>query len=160
LAARDQTNVTMGNNWVRGNLTNYELHTESERGFGADLSFTREAPSAREGGGGSGKTYFDPSLTQYLGWLIALPSANVQGNLTYGGQTFQVEGSGYHDHNWGTFDYNKVLDRWYWTRSDFGNYTLDAAVSIASGLYGYQPFTAFYLAKGNQVIFPAREVTE
>jgi hypothetical protein len=105
-------------------------------------------------------TYFDPSLTQYLGWLIALPSANVQGNLTYGGQTFQVEGSGYHDHNWGTFDYNKVLDRWYWTRPDFGNYTLDAAVSIASGLYGYQPFTAFYLAKGNQVIFPAREVTE
>jgi len=40
-----------------------------------------------------------------------------------------------------------VLDQ-----SDFGNYTLDPAVSIASGLYGYQPFAAFYLAKGNQVI--------
>jgi CrtC N-terminal lipocalin domain len=151
LAARGQTNVTMGKNWVRGNLTNYKLHAESDRGFGADLSFTREAPSSR-GGGGSGKFYFDPSLTQYIGWFIAQPSASVQGNLTYGGQTYQVQESGYHDHNWGTFDFNKVLDRWYWTRADFGNYTLDAGLQIASEFYDYQPMPAFYLAKGNQAL--------
>ena len=78
LAARGETNITMSNNWVRGNLTNYELHAKSDRGFGADLVFTREAPSTR--GGGSGKFYMEPSLTQYIGWFIALPSASVQGN--------------------------------------------------------------------------------
>jgi hypothetical protein len=42
------------------------------------------APSAR-GGGGSGIVYFDPSLTRYVGWFIALPSAKVEGTLTYNG---------------------------------------------------------------------------
>jgi predicted secreted hydrolase len=79
--------------------------------------FTRESPSMRGGGGGegTGKFYFDPSLTQYVGWFEAQPSAKVQGNLTYNGQTYQVQGSGYHDHNWGTADFNKMLDHWHWT---------------------------------------------
>jgi hypothetical protein len=88
----------MGNNWFQGNLTNYELHAKSNRGFGADLIFKSDAPSAR-GGGGSGKTYYDPSLTKYFTWFMVLPSGMVQGNLTYDGQTHEVKGRGYHDHN-------------------------------------------------------------
>jgi hypothetical protein len=76
----------------------------------------------------------------------------VQGNLTYGGQTYQVNGTGYHDHNWGTFDFNKVLDRWYWAGTDFDNYTIDAGVQIASEFYNYQPLPAFYLAKGKKTL--------
>jgi hypothetical protein len=45
LAARDQTNVTMSENWVRGDLKTYELHTESDKGFGVDLVVTRESLS-------------------------------------------------------------------------------------------------------------------
>lgn len=141
----------MGKNWVRGNLTTYELHAESDKGFGADFVFTREGPSMR-GGGGTGKFYFDPSLTQYIGWFVALPSAKVQANLTYNGQIHQVQGSGYHDHNWGTVDFNKVLDHWHWTGGTIGNYTLDAGLQIASSFYDYQQLPAFYLAKGNQVL--------
>jgi hypothetical protein len=141
----------MGKNWVRGNLTNYELHVESPRGLGADLNYVADAPSAR-GGGGSGKTYYDPSLTQYFTWFIALPSGTAQGNLTYNDQTHEVQGRGYHDHQWGTVDLNKVLDRWYWTRADVGNYTIDAGLNVASSNYGYQQLPVFYVAKGNQIL--------
>jgi hypothetical protein len=50
LAAHDQANVTIGENWVRGDLKTYELHTEPDKGFGADLVFTCEGPSMRGGG--------------------------------------------------------------------------------------------------------------
>jgi len=145
-AARGEANVTMGKNWLRGNLSTYELHVESRNGYGANLIFTRAAPSTRIGE--TGINYFDPFLTQKGGWFIALPYAKVQGTLTYNGQTHQVQGNGYHDHNWGTFDYNKVLDRWYWTRAHIGNYTLDLAMRVASSFYNYQQSPAFYLAKG------------
>nr|WP_226987263.1 lipocalin-like domain-containing protein [Candidatus Nitrososphaera evergladensis] len=149
-AARGQTNVTMGENWVRGNLTNYQLHVQSAKGYGADLTFTREAPSSRFGG--TGKEYWDPSLTQYSAWFVAMPSAKVKGTLTYDGEAHPVQGSGYHDHNWGTVEYNKVMDHWYWSRANFGNYTLDLALRVASSFYDYQQLPAFTLAKGNQVL--------
>jgi hypothetical protein len=34
LAARNTLNVTMGNNWVRGDLKTIKLQAESPRGFG------------------------------------------------------------------------------------------------------------------------------
>lgn len=67
LAARGQANVTMYENWVRGDLKIYELHVECDKGFGADLMFTRESPSMRGGGEGTGKFYFDPSLNISVG---------------------------------------------------------------------------------------------
>jgi hypothetical protein len=115
------------------------------------LVFNREAPSAR-GGGGSGIVYFDPSLTRYVGWFIALPSAKVEGTLTYNGQTHHVHGEGYHDHNWGTVSFNHVLDRWFWTTGHFGNYTLDAGLQVTTSYYNHQQLPAFYLARGNQVL--------
>jgi hypothetical protein len=61
LAARNTLNVTMGNNWVHGDLKTIRLHAESPKGFGADLVFNSAAPPGRFGG--SGLWYFDPSLT-------------------------------------------------------------------------------------------------
>jgi hydroxyneurosporene synthase CrtC len=150
-AARNQANITTGNNWMRGDLKTYHVHFQTSRGLGADLVFNREAPSAR-GGGGSGIVYFDPSLTRYVGWFIALPSAKVEGTLTYNAQTHHVQGEGYHDHNWGTVSFNQVLDRWFWTTGHFGNYTLDAGLQVTTSYYNHQQLPAFYLARGNQVL--------
>ena len=41
---------------------------------------------------------------------------SVTGTLTYGGVEHEVEGEGYHDHNWGDFSYPKYLSRWHWGR--------------------------------------------
>jgi len=34
-------------------------------------------------------------------WTVALPKAFVEGEITVKGKTFNVKGTGYHDHNWG-----------------------------------------------------------
>ena len=150
-ATRNQANITLGNNWLRGDLKTYHVHFQTPRGLDGDLVFNREAPSAR-GGGGSGIVYFDPSLTKYIGWFIPLPSAKVEGTLTYNGQTHNVHGEGYHDHNWGTVNVNQVLDRWFWTTGHFGNYTLSAALMVTASYYNHQQLPTFFLAKGNQVL--------
>ena len=57
MAARNTVNVTMGNNWVRGDLKAIKLHVASPRGFGTDLVFNSVAPPSRFGG--AGLWYFD-----------------------------------------------------------------------------------------------------
>jgi predicted secreted hydrolase len=149
-AARNTVNVTIGKNWVRGDLDTIQLHAESPKGFGADLVFNRTAPPTRFGG--AGMWYFDPSLTQFSAAFDPMPDATVKGNLTYDGQTVQVQGDGYHDRQWGNVNWNQVLDRWFWTTGHFGNYTIDIGTQISSPFFNYQPVSTIYLAKGNQVL--------
>jgi predicted secreted hydrolase len=155
-AARNQNNVTIGKNWVHGDLNKYELHAESQKGRGADLVFTRDAPSWQAG---NSKWYFDKSLTQYLGWFPAVPSAKVEGTLTYNGQSHEVQGTGYHDHNWGTVDMNKVIDNWYWGQGRLGNYTVVFFPFVGSSFYNYQQLPILYLAKGNDILIGDTSLT-
>jgi hypothetical protein len=39
------------------------------------------------------------------------------GTITINGETVQVEGSGYHDHNWGNAPMNALVGGWYWGRA-------------------------------------------
>lgn len=149
-AAKNTVNVTIGKNWVRGDLDTIELYAESQKGFSADLVFDRTAPPTRFGG--AGMWYFDPSLTQFSAAFDPMPDASVKGNLTYDGQTVQVQGDGYHDRQWGNVNWNQVLDRWFWTTGHFGNHTIDIAVQVSSPFFDYQPISTMYLAKGNQVL--------
>lgn len=152
-ASRNQNNLTIGKNWVHGDLNAQVLHFDShEKGLGADLVFTRDAPGWQAG---NGKWYFDKSLTQYWGWFPAFPSAKVQGTLTYGGQVHKVQGNGYHDHQWGTVDMNKVLSYWYWGQGRLGNYTVIFFPVVTSSDYNYQHLPILYLAKGNNLLVGA-----
>jgi len=149
-ASRNQNNVTIGTNWVRGDLNTQELHFDpQQKGLGADLVFTRDAPGWQAG---NTKWYFDKSLTQYFAWFPAFPSAKVEGTLTYNGQVHKVQGSGYHDHQWGTVDMNKVLNYWYWGQGRLGNYTVVFFPFVASSFYNYQQMPIFYVAKGNDTL--------
>ena len=62
-------------------------------------SFKSAAPPTRFGG--SGMWYFDPSLTRFSATNDPMPFAKINGNLTYGGQSHSVEGTGYIDNQWG-----------------------------------------------------------
>jgi hypothetical protein len=151
LAARNTLNVTMGYNWVRGDLKTIKLHAQSAKGFGADLVFNSAAPPSRFGG--SGLWYFDPSLTQISGLIDPMPYALVQGNLAYDGKAHQIQGTGYHDRQWGTINWNRDIDSWYWSTGHYGNYTIDIGLQVASEDYSHQQISSMYLAKGNQVIY-------
>jgi hypothetical protein len=152
-ASRNLNNVTIGKNWVHGDLNTYQLHVEMpKQGLGANLVFTRDAPGWQAG---NTKWYFDKSLTQYWAWFPAVPSAKVQGTLTYNGQVHKVQGAGYHDHQWGTVDMNKYLNNWYWGQGHLGNYTVVFFPFVASSDYNYQQLPILYLAKGNNLLVGA-----
>ena len=50
-------------------------------------------------------------------WTVPIPTANVTGTISFKGKTEKVNGTGYHDHNWG-YSPTTVLQNigWYWGR--------------------------------------------
>ena len=154
-AAKESCDVRIGPNWTRDEpstgsgqrLHRYEVHVESGN-LAADLTFTGIVPPWRPG---AGKAYFG-DLDHFFGWLPSIPYGTVEGTLTYDGQTRNVKGTGYHDHNWGNIGLNEVMDHWYWGRAHIGEYTLIYVDQIASNKYGNIHMPVFLLAKGTEIL--------
>jgi hypothetical protein len=154
-ASKETCDVRIGPNWTKGDLHTYQLHIEMESpstGSGttisADLTFTGLVPPWRPG---AGKSYFGDT-EHYFAWLPSIPYGTVKGTLTYDGQTHHVEGTGYHDHNWGNVGLNEVMDHWYWGRAHIGDFTLIYVEQVGAKEYGYTRMPVFMLAKGDQIL--------
>jgi predicted secreted hydrolase len=146
-AAKEGCDVRIGANWTKGDLHTYQVHIELD-GLGADLVFTGVVPPWRPG---AGKSFFG-DLDHYFAWLPSIPFGTVSGTLVYDGQTHEVNGTGYHDHNWGNVGLNEVMDHWYWGRARVGDYTLIYVEQIGAKAYGYTRMPVFLLAKGDKII--------
>lgn len=152
---RERPEVQLATHWLRGDLHRYEVHVDLGD-LAADLIFEGVVPPWRPG---AGKVYFG-DFAHYFAWLPAIPFGTVSGTLRYAGQTHTVRGTGYHDHNWGNVDLNKVWDHWYWGRAHVGDYTLIFVEQVATPAYGRAKLPVFLLAKGREVLigdgFPLR----
>jgi len=146
-AAQDRCQVRIGPNWVHGNLQRYELHAEAE-GMGADLFFTSLVPPWRPG---AGKVFFGGEQ-RYFAWLSAIPFGRVEGCLTYEGKTVPVQGTGYHDHNWGNVNLGQVMSRWTWGRAHVGEFSTIFVEQVARKAYGSQRIPVFMLARGGKIL--------
>lgn len=49
------------------------------------------------------------------------------GTITINGETVEVKGSGYHDHNWGNAPMDHILDNWLWGRAQVDGITVVAS---------------------------------
>ena len=74
------------------------------------------------------------------------------GTLTYDGQTVEVEGSGYHDHNWGNAPMNNVLSEWYWGRGEVGDIAVVFVTVWFSEAYNRTETHTLYLANGTEIL--------
>lgn len=142
--------VRIGPCWAKGDLQRYEIHAEAE-GAGADLVFTRGAPSWRPGAGFS---YMNPKKTTYFAWVAPIPYGTVEGSLTYEGKTWQVTGTGYHDHNWGNASPGLAIDHWYWGRAHVGDFSIifTQISTVKVPRIGVMKLPVFYLAQGDQIL--------
>lgn len=160
-ASVEKCDVRLGPNSVVGDLARYEMHIEVE-GLTADIVIERGAPSWRPG---AGVTYFDKDEKHYLAWVVPVPYGTLQATVVEGGETKQLVGSGYHDHNWGNKLMGSFLDHWYWGRAHVGEYTLVYVRMTTKYVFpiGQYNLPTFYLAKGDEVItdelLPLRLVT-
>lgn len=146
-ASKQGCDVKLGSNWTHGDLHRYELHA-AHQGITTDLVFTGLVPAWRPG---AGKAYFG-DLDHSFGWLPSIPYGSVEGTITIDGQTYNVRGSGYHDHNWGNVGLNDVMDHWYWGRAHLGEYTLIFVQQIGAASYGGTAMPVFMLARGSEIL--------
>ena len=64
---------------------------------------------------GSGRISIKNS-NYFFSWLVAQPRAEVQGVISIKNKRINIDGIGYHDHNWGNISLISLLDSWSWGR--------------------------------------------
>jgi hypothetical protein len=91
-------------------------------------------------------------------WFVVIPRANVTGSytITYSDgskRKVNVNGIGYHDHNYGSAPFNLHLKSWYWGRAYTKDKTLIYAKFIPQtpNLFGIKPETLLYFADARKV---------
>jgi len=60
---------------------------------------------------------------EFFSWNIPLPRALATGQIKVDGEHIEVNGTAYHDHNWGNLNIRKYLIGWIWARFFFDDFT-------------------------------------
>jgi len=152
-SSAEHCDVRILDSTFQGDLETYTLHVEADD-MVVDLTLDREVPSWRPG---AGKVYFDADRTQYLGWVVPVPHGAATGTVTVGDRTWDVTGTGYHDHNWTNTDISKPIDHWYWGRGHIGPYTTLYIVAGGSRRWGHAPLKLFMLAEDDRIMISGAE---
>ena len=139
--AKERCCVRMGENVFEGDLKNYHIYFKNDR-VEADLYFKGSTPSWRPD---TGHIFFNEK--KYFAWLPSIPEGRVSGTLIVDGETIEVGGTGYHDHNWGNTGMFWLMHHWYWGRAKIGDYQIISSYITAHEKYGYEHFPIFFLAK-------------
>ena len=148
-ASRDKCDVQVKDSFMRYKENgNYEVHVAIDD-ITFDCLMKPKAPMWRPG---TGFAYYGDAMDKYLAWFVAVPAADLTAKLAMGSQVKDLEGSGYHDHNWGNEEMQNLINHWYWARVVFDNYTMIASDEATTKKYGYTRLDAFMLAKDGKII--------
>ncbi len=146
--AKDRCDVKIGECRCRGDLKHYDVVFKGKT-MSATLTLDGTILAWRSQ---TGSIFFGDNEEHYFAWLPAIPEGSAVADVTYGGKTLHLEGSGYHDHNWGNISMLKLMHHWYWGRAKIGDYKVISAWITGEKKYGYKDFDVFLLAKGNKIL--------
>jgi hypothetical protein len=147
-ASTDGCDVHIGPNRFVGDLHVYDIHVETDE-ITVDVTITGTVPAWRPK---TGHFVFEADDHRYFGWLPSVPQGEVQASITLGGDTVEVTGVGYHDHNWGNCPMMDVIDHWYWGRGQAGPYTVIACMVYGAERYGLAQFPIFMVAGDGRIV--------
>ncbi len=154
-ASTERCEVSCGDSTVSGSYSAYEVHLVGD-GTEAHLRFVSLLPGwARGDGSVVIGSYGRPET---FGWCVPQPRARVTGTLTYGGVAHEVVGEGYHDHNWGDFNFTKYLNRWYWGRVTTPDLTMVFADVVTRSTCGRVHMPFLLIARGDRLAFETYEM--
>lgn len=100
----------------------------------------------------TGHATFGDEELEYMGWFVAQPKSIVLGTLSIDGKKVQLNGTGYHDHNWGTGFMLNQFNHWYWGRATIGEYTFITANMVSTKRYGNSVSNIFMLGKDGVIL--------
>ena len=146
--ATDRCDVKIGENRIWGDLKHYDIIFRGKR-LRANVSLTNTVPAWRSQ---CGPILFGDNEEYYFNWLPSVPEGDCVSELTFDGKEMHLEGSGYHDHNWGNISMLKLMHHWYWGRAKIGDYKVISSWITAEKKYGYKDFDVFMLAKNGVIL--------
>jgi hypothetical protein len=153
-ASSETCDVRVGDSYMRGSFPRYEVSMEAE-GDRVDLVFESEVPGWKPGKGANIVPF---PLFKTMGWLVPVPRAKVSGALSLGGRTLEVEGHGYHDHNWGEAPIFHVVDNWHWGHIVSGDLGITWADITMNRSLGYQRAYLFLLSRAERLIYESSDI--
>lgn len=146
---KEQCDVKIGPCWCKGDLKHYDAVFKGKN-MSATLSLDGTINAWRSQ---TGSIFFGDNEEHYFAWLPAIPEGRAVADVTYdGGKALHLEGSGYHDHNWGNISMLKLMHHWYWGRAKIGDYKVISSWITGEKKYGYKDFDVFMLAKGDKIL--------
>lgn len=95
----------------------------------------------------------------YFAWFVAQPASEINAILTIDGEITELNGTGYHDHNWGNIAMNEVINHWYWGRAQVGDYSIIACDIISEENTGYTRLPVFMIAKDGEILDDDQSLT-
>ncbi|MET4898574.1 hypothetical protein RN629_15675 [Sphingomonadaceae bacterium jetA1] len=152
--SQDHCDTKLGKHFFRsidGGMDRYHVYVDptEARGFGVDLILERTVPSYRPG---TGRWDVDGC---HFSWFCAVPGANAKGQLFVDGETVEVQGNGYHDHNWGNVPMDRILSDWLWSRAEVeGTTVVSASVRFRQDVGGRET-PLLYVARGDDILVDA-----
>ena len=130
-----------GSDWCRGDYCTYDIHFEPTNGVGADLHYEALTDPFRQG---TGIIAFGDN-DEFYHTDIAVPKCKVSGKLYYDGKEVEVQGLGYHDHQWMNTAHMTLYHHWLWGRMYTDRYTVYIYDFVAANRYGYKQLPFFGL---------------
>jgi hypothetical protein len=153
-SSKKSADVKIGNCYLRYVDGDYELYfNDGTVEYSAFMKST--LPMWRPD---SGHWYFGENKN-FFAWFVAQPSSNIKATLTIEGQCTELNGTGYHDHNWGNISMDKVINHWYWGRAKVGNYTIIACDIISEENTGFTRLPVFMIAQDGVILDDDQDLT-
>ncbi len=147
--AKDKCDVKIGESWCRGDLKHYDVVFKGKT-MSANLTLDGTIRAWRSQ---TGSIFFGDDEEYYFAWLPAIPEGRAVADVTYDGdKKLHLEGSGYHDHNWGNVSMLKLMHHWYWGRAKIGDYKVISSWITAGKKYGYKDHDVFMIAKNGEIL--------
>ncbi|MCB0368320.1 MAG: hypothetical protein KDD45_02500 [Bdellovibrionales bacterium] len=155
--SKDSIDVKIGKSWAKGDLYTYTIHIESaDQKIKADLKLVNKSRPWRPG---TGFWRFGSNKDKYYAWLVPVPYGELTGILNIEGENHTINGSGYHDHNWGNVELGDVWNRWWWARTQIDDMTLIVVYLVSDEKYGYKKYPLFLLMEKDKIILEDFENT-
>ncbi|WP_460274733.1 hypothetical protein [Celeribacter sp. ULVN23_4] len=151
--------IRMGPHSLIGDLKQYEIEISPVNGLGAKLALESTSSPWRPGTGYIG---FGENDKDYFTWLCAVPRGRVYGELTVKGETREITGFGYHDHQWGTVPPLVVWNHWFWIRQAYDDYTILIFDLVANAGHDFARYPLVFVqdAEGKIVFQSAGDIGE
>lgn len=110
--SKDKCDVHFGPDYCTGDFKNYDIHIEGTETLGCDLHYRALTAPFRQGTSALALGEND----QFFYTDLSVPKCEVTGTLTYDDKTVEVQGVGYHDHQWMNISPFVAFHHWLWGR--------------------------------------------